>query len=240
MSESTFPFGGAPEAAPEVAETEEGGRKPVALVGAVVGALVLAGAGFFLLGGGDDAADEFALPVKKAPAAAQAEEAAPPAAVAVPVASEESVGRNPFKALYVESESSGATADAGTATGTPVTGTAGGVSTVPGGTGTTTGGTTTGGTTGTGTTGEPVQTLTVELVRVNEENAQADFVVTKSGEKTPVAAVEPGHDFGSYFRYIGWGWSDEAAEDRVQCARVLIGDALVDICQRDVHSVQTT
>lgn len=240
MSESTFPFGGAPEAAPEVAETEEGGRKPVALVGAVVGALVLAGAGFFLVGGGDDAADdELALPVKKVPAAAQAAEAAPPAAVAVPVASEETVGRNPFKALYVESASSGAAADPGTTTGSTDGGTAGGVSTVPGGTGTT-GGTTTGGTTGTGTTVEPVQTLTVELIAVNEQTDDADFVVTKSGEKTPVAAVQPGHDFGSYFRYIGWDWADDDPESGVQCARVLIGDALVDICQRDVHSVQTT
>ncbi|HWH27620.1 MAG TPA: hypothetical protein VNU26_01435, partial [Mycobacteriales bacterium] len=82
--------------------------------------------------------------------------------------------------------------------------------------------------------------LTIELVRVNEETAAADFVVTKSGEKTPVAAVEPGHDFGSYFRYIGWGWSDELEGKRVQCARVLIGDALVDICQREAYAVKTS
>lgn len=239
MSESSFPFGTAPEAAPDTT-TDEGGRKPVAVVGALVGALVLAGGGFFLLGGDDAVDDELTVPVKRPAKAEQTQQAAAPPAVALPVSSEEPVGRNPFKALYVpptEGSSGGSTT---TADGTTTGGATGGGTTTAGGT---TGGTTTGsgtGTTGTGSEVEELQTLTVELVRVDEATAHADFIVTKSGEKTPVAAVEPGHDFGSYFRYIGWGWSDEAADKRVQCARVLIGDALVDICQQDSYEVKTS
>ena len=100
------PFRSAPEAheAPEGVEqgqTEQpnGKRNLVIALGGVAG-LILAGGGFFFLSGGD-AAEEFE-PVKRAPRAEAAAPAAAPQAKKLPAPSRLALGRNPFRALYVE------------------------------------------------------------------------------------------------------------------------------------------
>jgi hypothetical protein len=104
MSESSFPFGGSAEMEPQADPAQDGdSRKPLLLVGGLVGALVL-GAGAFLLlgGGGADDSDEFALVPRAAGPVAEAPAAEPLAVAVIPAASTDQVGRNPFKARYVE------------------------------------------------------------------------------------------------------------------------------------------
>lgn len=99
MSESSFPFEAQAEPAP-MSEEGESSRKPVMLVGGLVAALVLGAGGFLLLGGGGGEEEDFSVPPRAAQAAAPAAEPAPIAVI--PAASTEVVGRNPFKARYVE------------------------------------------------------------------------------------------------------------------------------------------
>jgi hypothetical protein len=91
------------EPAPEQSEVPDepaGNRKPLVMVGAL--AVVALGAGAFLFLGGSADEEEF-VPVARAPRAPAAAAAAPPAATAkLPVASKVTLGRNPFRALYVQ------------------------------------------------------------------------------------------------------------------------------------------
>jgi hypothetical protein len=112
MSESPFPFGASADS--DVTEPVEtgGGRKPLLLVGGLVGALVLGAGAFFLLGGGGTD-DEFALGVPASlPPAASVPAAEPEAIGVIPAASTESVGRNPFKARYIAPVAAPAPAEA--------------------------------------------------------------------------------------------------------------------------------
>lgn len=95
------PFSAAAEEAPaqsEVAEEESGSRKNLVLGGAL--AAVVLGAGAFLFLGGSDEVEEF-TPVTRAPRAAPAA-TAPPAVKKLPVTTKVALGRNPFRALYVQ------------------------------------------------------------------------------------------------------------------------------------------
>lgn len=93
-----FPFGSLDEPVADGSDEAASNRRNLLLLGAV-GAVALAAGGFFLLsGGGDDAGTEAFVPSAR-PRAASPSTA--PAAVALPVAANVSLGRNPFKALYV-------------------------------------------------------------------------------------------------------------------------------------------
>ena len=102
MSESTFPFGGTdePEAVAVDTQDEDGGRKPLLVIGGLVGALALGAGAFVLLGGGgaDDAELDLAVPTRSAPDAAAPQQEA---VAIIPAASADAVGRNPFKARYI-------------------------------------------------------------------------------------------------------------------------------------------
>jgi hypothetical protein len=100
MSENSFPFEPAPEAAPFETDEDTGSRKSTLVVGGLLASLLLGGGGFFLLNSGGDAEEDFAVPVRQPQAAAPVEGEVAPVEV-VPVASTEQFGRNPFKALYV-------------------------------------------------------------------------------------------------------------------------------------------
>lgn len=109
MTESSFPFETQGQTAPLDDYAEDGGRKPLLLVGGLVGALVL-GASAFLFLGGDDAEEELAVPIR--PPATAAPLAEPEGITVVPAASTEQLGRNPFKARYVEPVAAPAPAEA--------------------------------------------------------------------------------------------------------------------------------
>lgn len=97
MSESSL-FASLDEVPADEAGAGGEGRRNLLVLGAV-GAAALAGAAYFLLGSGG-AGDEqaFTVPTRTRPAAAAS---ASPAPVALPAATNVSLGRNPFKALYV-------------------------------------------------------------------------------------------------------------------------------------------
>ena len=124
------PFNAAAEeapAAPEVAEEEGRSRKAVLLVGGLA-ALILGAGAYLFLGGSSDDVEEFA-PVAQAPRAAAPAASASPAAK-LPVSTKVSLGRNPFRALYVQPAAAAAsTGTTSTATTAPA---------APAGTGTTT------------------------------------------------------------------------------------------------------
>lgn len=124
-----------------VEETADGSKRNLVALGALAAVAVGAGA-FFLLGSGGDEEQLDAFVPPKPRAAAPAADAGPVSTL--PVASKLTLGRNPFRALYVEP----AAAPAGGTTTTPTT-TTGGTTTTPvvivgGGS---TGGSTSGGTT---------------------------------------------------------------------------------------------
>ncbi|MCW2616099.1 MAG: hypothetical protein JWN08_3093 [Frankiales bacterium] len=115
MTESPFPFGAVEEpAAFEVVDepAADSRRNLIALGG--LAAVVLLGGAYFLLGGDDELVDDVAFTPRARPAVAPS---ASPQAVKVPVATKIDVGRNPFKALYVQP----AAAAAAPTTVTPVT-----------------------------------------------------------------------------------------------------------------------
>ena len=119
------PFGAsdqAPEHVTEEVTEESGSKRNVIALGALAAVAVGAGA-FFLLGGsgGDEELEAF-VPTATAPKAAAPAPTASPATL--PVASKLTLGRNPFRALYVAP----AAAPAGDTTTTP-TGTTGGTTT---------------------------------------------------------------------------------------------------------------
>lgn len=106
MSESSFPFGAsdAPSADP-AGEQAGSDRRKMLLAGGAVAAAVLGGGGYLLLGGGSGSDATPALPVVPVlahhPAAASPRPSASPPAAA-PAAFHEALGRDPFRALYVQ------------------------------------------------------------------------------------------------------------------------------------------
>jgi hypothetical protein len=121
MSESAFPFGAPAESETLVTEEDAAdSRKPLLLVGGLVGALALAAGAFLLLGGGgEEEAYDLGLPAPSSAAPAPVVEEAPLAVV--PAATSEVVGRNPFQARYVEPQAAPASEGSSDAPGeTPV------------------------------------------------------------------------------------------------------------------------
>lgn len=150
MTEQTVPFGGTAVAEPPAPllplESDETGdadnRRKLVIVGAAVGVLVLVIAAWFLLkGGGSSDTASGLVPSHHVPVAGNS--AAPAAAhpVKLPKAFKGTVGRDPFKALYVAPAGGGTTAGTTTATSSSTGSTTG--TTTPTTTGSTTGTTTT-------------------------------------------------------------------------------------------------
>ena len=96
MSQDAFPFDGVNDAS--AAEEGDGRRKKLLLGGA--GAVVLLLGGYLLLGTGGDAGTEEFIPTARAPRPV----ASTPAVVAkqLPAAYKEQIGRDPFRALYIQ------------------------------------------------------------------------------------------------------------------------------------------
>ena len=128
------PFSAADEAPAYVPEDEAAAeeaagdsRKNVVAIGALAAVALGAGAFFFLGGSGDGDVEEF-VPAASAPGAPAAPEAAPAAPAKLPASSGVTLGRNPFRALYVEPVAVAAAPEApttGTGTTTPTTTTGG-------------------------------------------------------------------------------------------------------------------
>jgi hypothetical protein len=93
-----FPFGDGPLLTGDDAD-EARSRKAVLMVAGVAGALVLAAGGWFLLGGDSDETTTVAAPPTRSPVAASP---SPTAAAAVPARYQGQLGRDPFRALYVQ------------------------------------------------------------------------------------------------------------------------------------------
>jgi hypothetical protein len=125
VSESPFTSPAAEQATDT--EAESASRKPLLLALGALAAVAL-GAGAFLFLGGDDAAEQQLAAPGTVPAAAAPAPAA--SASALPVASKVELGRNPFKALYVQPVVAPASTSAPTTVGTG-TGTPGGATAAP-------------------------------------------------------------------------------------------------------------
>ena len=100
MTESAFPFEPVEQAPAFTDEPEGRSRSTLVGLGALGVVLLTAGAVFFL-GGGDGAQDAAFTPVQRAPQV-QVPAAALEQATTLPTASNVTLGRNPFLALYVE------------------------------------------------------------------------------------------------------------------------------------------
>ena len=101
MTESPFPFGTAEEAPALEEESESGSRRNLLALGGLAALLVAGGAAFFLLSGGDETSEDIAfVPPPRTGVTAPA--IVVPKAVTLPVATNVPLGRNPFKALYVQ------------------------------------------------------------------------------------------------------------------------------------------
>ena len=102
MTESPFPFGTAEEA-PALEQESEGGssRRNLVALGGLAALLVAGGAAFLLLGGGEDTTEDIAF-VPPARTTVTTPAVVVPKAVKLPVATDVPLGRNPFKALYVQ------------------------------------------------------------------------------------------------------------------------------------------
>ena len=117
MTESPFPPSTVEEAPALEQEPEGGGRRNLVALGGLA-ALLVAGGAFFLLSGGEDVQDEIAfVPAKARPSVLAA---APPKVAKLPVATKIALGRNPFKALYVQPAAASTSTDAAPAGTTPV------------------------------------------------------------------------------------------------------------------------
>ncbi|MEX2289865.1 MAG: hypothetical protein WD794_06010 [Mycobacteriales bacterium] len=135
-------FGAAEQLSTDPVEESEssGSRKKVVALGALA-AVVLGAGAFLFLGGSDDEFEEF-VPVARGPRA-EAPVATPTPAAKLPAASKITLGRNPFRALYVQPPAGGAPAAGAATTGTtPTTPTTGTTPVVVGSGSTPTGGTT--------------------------------------------------------------------------------------------------
>ena len=109
--------GDTPEPVEVVEEESTGSRRTVLLVGALAAAAVGAGAFLFLGGGSEEELVPF-TPAAQAPAAA-APAASPAAPTKLPVTTKQTLGRNPFRALYVQPVA--ASEDSGSTSTTPTT-----------------------------------------------------------------------------------------------------------------------
>ena len=251
MSESSFPFDTQADPVSPIDETEGGSRKPLLLVGGLVGALAL-GAGAFLLLGGSGADDELALGVPPSLPSAAAPAPAPEEVLVVPAATSEVIGRNPFKAKYVAPVAAPASTETTSTTGSAA------------GSGTTssiviTGGSSTGGATSTppstpsggstfGTSGAPPATEDGKPVRVwiemNEATLEQLGEFEESGtwkikvgsgpkaEDLEEFTVKTGDSFGTFFKVLRFEYRAGLPEPRY-CAVLQYGDAVITMCDAD-------
>jgi hypothetical protein len=242
MSESSFPFESSAEAAPPEDTPESPSRKPALLAGGLVTSLLL-GAGAFLLigGGGDDRSDDLFVPPQSPPVAAPAEAEPAPIEV-VPAATTEVIGRNPFKARYVEPKASAG--DAGTTAEGAAAGTASGVTSGTDGAPTTSGG----GSVPSGTTASgpapaeqpktPPKYLS--LVVVDPVGNQVTFKLVDREAATPekseqTVVVKPGEIFASYFKLLGYGTLLDGNEKPRNCTDLQYGDSLIKLCENESY-----
>jgi hypothetical protein len=246
MSESSFPFESSAEAAPPEDTETSPSRKPALLAGGLVASLLL-GAGAFLLvgGGGDDEADDLFVPPQSPPVAAPAEAEPAPIEV-VPAATTEVIGRNPFKARYVEPKAS--PAGAGTTAEGAAAGTASGVTSGTDAPTTTSGGGTgpSGATSGGAAPVDPVpeQPKTppkyLSLAVVDPVGNQVTFKLVDREAATPEESeqnvvVKPGEIFASYFKLLGYGTMLDANDKPRNCTDLQYGDSLIKLCENESY-----
>lgn len=246
MSDSSFPFDAPVDATAGMDDDTAGGRNPVVLIGGLVGAMVLAAGGWFLLGG-DAAEEDLALPVR-APKAAAPAPADSAAAVIVPAAATQTVGRNPFKALYVAPKAAAAPAQGGTTTEGAPTGTSGtGGEGATGSTGGAAGaaGGSTGGTSG-GSKGvaeqpkTPPKYLSVAVVDPNANQVTfklLDREAAKPEDRDQTVIVKPGEVFATYFKLIGYGTLLDANNNPRNCTDLLYGDTRLKLCEGESYQL---
>lgn len=221
MSESSFPFQGTAVAdGPADLEESRGNRRTV-LILAVVGVLVLGAlAYFFVFSGGEDPADE-SLPVRRTPnVQVTPTPAATPAPVKAPKKlSKKSIGKDPFKALVVDTPDNDAAGGAAVGVfqpGNNVAGAGGNAGTPAGG------GTAAGGTEDPGTSTKPVN---VKVVSVASDNSSGRVAV---GTKSYSVAV--GDVFGTYFKVLRL--------KNGKCGSFSYGDERFDLCEGETSKMQ--
>ena len=101
MTESPFPPSTFEEAPALEEESESGSRRNLLALGGLAALLVAGGAAFFLLSGGEETSEDIAF-VPPARTTVTTPAVAVPKPVTLPVATNVPLGRNPFKALYVQ------------------------------------------------------------------------------------------------------------------------------------------
>ncbi len=216
MTETTFPFNDAPEES----EAPAPNRRNLLLAGGLAAVLLIGGGGYYLFGSGSAADSGVAFTPRPVRAGAPARKtvvepvtkAKLSAATKVPAKSTEHLGRDPFKALYVQPVAAAAplapAAVPGATTGTtPVT--------APGVTGTTPTTTTTGTTPTTGTS------YTLQLVSVSKPSPEARFFVFKVAGVSKT--VIPAQRFGKYGELIVLAYT-KTASGTVTGAIIQVGD----------------
>ncbi len=123
MTETYNPFGAVEESAPAVDEPAADSRRNLVALGGLA-AVLLAGGAYFLLSGGEDVVEDVAFTPSTTRTTVSASPA--PAAVKLPVVTKVPLGRNPFKALYVQPAAAAPapaqTTPLVTSTGAPTTG----------------------------------------------------------------------------------------------------------------------
>lgn len=101
MTESPFPPSTVEEVPALEEESESGSRRNLLALGGLAALLVAGGAAFFLLSGGEETSEDIAF-VPPVRTTVTTPAVAVPKAVTLPVATNVQLGRNPFKALYVQ------------------------------------------------------------------------------------------------------------------------------------------
>lgn len=227
----------APDAAWASEDEGQRRRRPRRLAGAAAVAVLATGA-FVSLGGGSSAAPaaSSSLPssnVVSAPKAAPAPGHVPPPAA-------EPVGRNPFKALYVEPVAAPAAPAAGTASGATSGTTPAGaaVAAAPA----------TGGQPGSQPAGsaapaqpqQPPKYLSVQSVDSAANQVTftlVDRTVTDPKKATTTVVVKPGEVFATYFKLLGYGTVLDATGKPRSCTDLQYGDNRIKLCVGESYQV---
>ena len=224
MTESTFPFNDTPD---EVDTPAAPNRRNLLLAGGLAAALLIGGGGYYLLSGsssssGDTATAAVPHPVRPAvrapkhPAKAKAKAPTVAPVAKVPAKSTEHLGRDPFKALYVQPVAAVA------GLGVPATGS---LTAIPGPTGTKTGTTRTStGTTGTGTGSTPVDASSpyaLQLVSISPPSPEVRLFAFKVAGVSKT--VLPAQRFGKYGELIVLAYT-KTPTGAVTGALIQVGD----------------
>ncbi|GAC1610049.1 MAG: hypothetical protein NVS3B26_14710 [Mycobacteriales bacterium] len=217
MSQDTFPFAEGDET-PSVEESSSN-RKAALVAGGVAAALVLGGAGYFFLGGSSDTPTDTAfVPNHGFRAVVAAPRTATNVAKQLPAPYKATLGRDPFKALYVVPVAAAAAAAPATTTGaltstTPTsTNAAGPGSSTP---------TSTSTSTGPGTTTPTSTRYTLKLVSISKPSPEVRFTTWKVG--TDSKTVIPAQRFGKYGEIVVLAFNKNA-QGAVDKAVIQVGD----------------